>query len=421
VFELVPFSKPTYWLNYTAVLATSMGASMGDVELAMRPYLKLVEERRDKFAEVARLAPLHFGADSSGTIDDAAAAFVFETTPVWTAGFSAAGEALAARADRFLSSGCRYSAAETYTRAAALVTIAEWSMHIGDEKRAAYDRARALTMTAIAANDVDVRTVRIPYGGVDLHGLYWPAPNVSGPQPLAICFNGLHSYMEWFWQNGLVRELNRRSIAVLTFDCPGSGHARFHQHLHLEPETEKYSRAALNWAARQSDIDMNRVAAVGCSFGGYRAVRAAAKDDRYRMCLAWGAFYEQPQAGQKRSGEAPSAPIQMSGLDLATMLWFNGVETIDEFVEHRARFTLHDVLAGLTCDLSIFHGESDMQVPLNHATRTYDGAVNARSRELVVVGREEGGEQHCHLDNLPTWLCAMTDRVALGLGGRLGL
>ena len=43
-------------------------------------------------------------------------------------------------------------------------------------------------------------------------------------------------------------------------------------------------------------------------------------------------------------------------------------------------------------------------------------AVNARSSELHVYTEEDGGEQHCHLDNLGTAMGHMTDRVAALLG-----
>lgn len=34
MFELIPFSTPTYWMNFSAHMAVSSGAAMGDVERA---------------------------------------------------------------------------------------------------------------------------------------------------------------------------------------------------------------------------------------------------------------------------------------------------------------------------------------------------------------------------------------------------
>ena len=52
------------------------------------------------------------------------------------------------------------------------------------------------------------------------------------------------------------------------------------------------------------------------------------------------------------------------------------------------------------------------------ATRSGQDAflVKARSTELHVYTAQDGGEQHCHLDNVGTALGHMTDRVAALLG-----
>src|SRR5438445_5783466 len=186
-------------------------------------------------------------------------------------------------------------------------------MLLGPGKREAFDRGRNLCMTAIDLLGEKYEEVKIPYADTELDGMFWPAAG-EGRRPTAVCFNGLHSSMEWFWQIGLIRELNRRGISVLVFDCPGSGTARFHKGLHIEPETERYAKPALDYVLSRDDVDPHRVAAVGCSFGGYRTVRAASTDSRFRMCLAWGALYgiPEPQKPADAEGDAPSG---MNGLD----------------------------------------------------------------------------------------------------------
>ena len=252
--------------------------------------------------------------------------------------------------------------------------------------------------------------VSIPYEGVQLEGLFFPAPG-EGRRPAAVCFNGLHSSMEWLWQVGLVRELNRRGVSALVFDCPGSGSARFHLDLHLEPETERYARPAMDMLLARTDVDPDRVAAVGCSFGGYRTVRAAATDQRYRACLAWGALYGLADSGGSGSGSAG-----MNGLDARTMAWFFGVNDLAGMAAKAQRFSLEPVIGDLACDLVVFHGAADMQVPVEHAQRVVSKATGARSTELHIYTEDDGGEQHCHLDNVATALGHMTDCVARLLG-----
>ncbi len=410
MFELIPFSTPTYWLNYNAVVATATGATMGDVEMSMRPYLKFVRENADYFEEAKRKSPLLF--DGSATyVDENFARFMFDSVSIWTNGFAERGRVLGAMARDCEAAGRLVSAQSLYQRGSALLAIAEWSMQLDPDKVKIFEESREQALKAIALSGTRFERVAIPYGDQVLDGIFYPAEG-EGPRPVAVCFNGLHSYMEWFWQNGLVDSLLKRGVSVLTFDCPGSGSARFYKNLHMEPETEKYGGAAVDWVLTRRDIDPGLIASVGCSFGGYRAVRAASVDQRFRCCLAWGALYETPQARAVREGKEPTAPITLSGLDVPTLLWFTGVNSMDEFLAKRTRFTLANVLPRLACDLAVFHGAHDMQVPLSAAERVIEEAANARSRELMVFTYEDGGEQHCHLDNLPTALNQMADWVA---------
>ncbi len=405
MLEIIPFSAATYWLNYAAHNATCAGASVSDIARAMRPYLAHVESNREVFERAKAVAPLDFDGKPA-SVPPEILPVLLEGNPIWCQGWLDEGERLAATADEFAANGARQTAGDIYRRAAVLTTYAEWTMLLSPEKYAAFDRGRELSLKAMDLLYERFEAVRIPFQGVELEGMFWPAPG-EGRKPAALCFNGLHSSMEWFWQVGLIRELNRRGISVLAFDCPGSGTSRFHLGVHMEPETERYARPALDVLLARGDVDPDRVAAVGCSFGGYRTVRAAATDPRYRACLAWGALY-----GTAPSSDGGSGSSGMNGLDARTTAWFFGVNDAEEGARKLAKFTLAPVIAELACDLVVFHGAADMQVPVAHAHQVIAEATGARSKELHIYTAEDGGEQHCHLDNLGTALGHMTDRVA---------
>ncbi len=405
MLEIIPFSTATYWLNYAAHNATCAGATMGDVARAMRPYLAHVEDNRDAFERAKAVAPLVFDGKPA-SVPPEILPVLLDGNPIWCQGWLDEGERLAAIADGFAAKGARLTAGDIYRRAGVLTTYAEWTMLLSPEKYKVFERGRELSLKAIDLLGERFETVNIPYEGVELEGMFWPAPG-EGRKPVALCFNGLHSSMEWFWQVGLIRELNRRGISVMVFDCPGSGTSRFRLGVHMEPETERYARPALDVLLARDDIDPERVAAVGCSFGGYRTVRAAATDPRYRACLAWGALYDLAHAQGGGSGSSG-----MNGLDARTTAWFFGVTDADEGARKLAKFTLDPVIADLTSDLVVFHGAADMQVPVGQARQVIAEATGARSKELHIYTAEDGGEQHCHLDNVATALGHMTDRVA---------
>lgn len=128
--------------------------------------------------------------------------------PIWCDGWIAEGERLAGIASDFEHEGDHTTAGDIYRRASVLISYAEWSMLHGDRKRETFDRGRELTLKAIRLSGARFEDVQIPYGDHTLEAMFWPAGD--GPRPTAVCFNGLHSSMEWFWQVGLIEQLTRR-------------------------------------------------------------------------------------------------------------------------------------------------------------------------------------------------------------------
>lgn len=414
MIELVPFSAATYWVNYSAHIAVACGASLGDVALANRPYLAHVEANRDRFAQAKVVAPLHPDGSPSVLPFDMVE-MVEAAMPVWCDGWLREGERLARLGETLSDEGRMTTASGLFRRASVLIGVAEYSMTVGAEKAAAFDRARGLCHRTMELSGTGFEEVAIPYGDDTLDGLFWPAEG-EGPHPTAILFNGFHTSMEWFWQVGLVDELLSRGVSVLAFDCPGSGTARFHKDVHVEPRTERYATAAVDFVLTRDDVDPGRLASIGASFGGYRCVRAAATDPRFTVCLAWGALYEIPLA--PTAGGAPTGvpAAAMNGVDIETLVWCMGIKPGDDADAIRSSVSLEGLTEQIRCHLVVFHGAGDQQVPVAQARRVVDEAVNARSRELVVFTADEGGEQHCNLDNPGTALGLMADRVATLLG-----
>ena len=97
--------------------------------------------------------------------------------------------------------------------------------------------------------------------------------------------------------------------------------------------------------------------------------------------------------------------------------WVFGCDTIEETLKVVSQMTLEGVADKITCPLLIVHGENDRQVPLWHAERTYEAAVNSPGRELKICRLADGAAEHCGADNGPLIVDYMTDWVARKLGG----
>jgi dipeptidyl aminopeptidase/acylaminoacyl peptidase len=154
-------------------------------------------------------------------------------------------------------------------------------------------------------------------------------------------------------------------------------------------------------------VDADRIGVIGISLGGYYAPRAAAFERRLKCCIAWGALWDL-SAVLGHMTDADTRSVQLG----THVPWALGETDPDALREKIARFRLEDVIERVECPLLVSHGENDRQVPLWQAQRTYEGAVNARRRDLRVFTVEEGGSEHVHLDNMSVGVHAMADWAA---------
>ena len=59
---------------------------------------------------------------------------------------------------------------------------------------------------------------------------------------------------------------------------------------------------------------------------------------------------------------------------------------------------LDGIVEQIVCPLLVMRGELDRQVPLAHATRTFERTA-AADKTLKIFTASEGGAEHCQVDN----------------------
>ena len=80
-------------------------------------------------------------------------------------------------------------------------------------------------------------------------------------------------------------------------------------------------------------------------------------------------------------------------------MWVFGQKTPEGARAVANAMKLEGVIDKVTCPLLVVHGENDRQVPLWTAERTHQAAVNSPQRKLKVFRLDEGGAEHCQIDN----------------------
>ena len=143
--------------------------------------------------------------------------------------------------------------------------------------------------------------------------------------------------------------------------------------------------------------------------------RAAAFEQRFACCIAWGAQWDYWQTWKRRfdlldSGRTPSLSVASDHL-----LWIFNVKTREDAMKKLEGFRLDGVVQKITCPFLLLHGEGDEQIPLEIAHKVIDN-VGSKDKTLKVFTREEGGYHHCQIDNASIGVAYMWDWVESRLG-----
>ncbi|RAH68495.1 uncharacterized protein BO66DRAFT_326781 [Aspergillus aculeatinus CBS 121060] len=229
----------------------------------------------------------------------------------WYRAWTAQAQQARGLGDEALVSGDTLAASGAYLRASNYFRASEFFLHTRpDDPRslAAIEHSVAVFDKGVDLLDTcTVARVEIPYeeekGAARLPGrLYLPRSGAAqagqgqdkSKLPLLIMTGGFDSTQEELYFFGPAAALPR-GYAVLTFEGPGQGICLRRDGLRLRPDWEHVTTKVLDVVesqlAEDYPIDLERVAVVGASLGGYFALRAAA-DPRVRACVSCDACYD---------------------------------------------------------------------------------------------------------------------------------
>ncbi len=257
-----------------------------------------------------------------------------------------------------------------------------------------------------------VRPVDVPYESGSLPGLL-ALPSTSRPAPCVVVFGGFDSLKEWI-HPVLVEPFLARGLGVFTVDQAGVGGALRLHGLPAVVEAERSAAACIDALSRIPGVDPKRIGLSGISLGGFYAPRAAAFEPRIAACCAWGGIWDLGMLFEKLL-EEPDKPRSIPDM-LEHARWVFGTETREQAMEVARRMRLQEVISNVRCPLLVLHGANDRQVVPGVSENTVQGAVNSRRAELKVFDLDEGGAEHCQLDNMALAADYMADWFAEVLG-----
>jgi dienelactone hydrolase len=315
----------------------------------------------------------------------------------WCEEWTSIGAIMEQRAITEEAMGHYATAGDLFMRAGNYLYTAERFIHPGPDKRAAAERAYRAFHRGIRLRYPEIEFLEIPYEQTSLPALFVPARGVDGPAPTVVIVNGMDNAKEMSAIfAGL--EFARRGINCLALDGPGQGEARRLRDICSRYDYEVAGTAAFDLLAARLDVDSKRIAIMGYSFGGFYSSRIAAFEPRYSAAVAMTAPHWDLAAWQLALKKKQEAKPNASAQSNFQFQWVVGANDAEDAIEVARKFSLSECAGRIRCPFLITHGAEDRVIPAENAEKLFN-AVGTQQKTMIIIGPEEPGSQHAHVDD----------------------
>ena len=275
----------------------------------------------------------------------------------WAQAWSDLGERWEGKARAEETAGKLTSAREAYLKAYTYYGIARHPFPSSPGKKKAYDKTREMYLAAARFLNPPLERVAIPFRGKEIVGYLRLAE--KKPAPLIMHWGGIDNWKEE--RHSFAESFLKEGWGCFVMDSPGTGECP----LLASPEAHQVHSAALDYLSKRTEIDAQRIAIVGSSFGGYWSTKMAhVEPQRLRAAVNWGGvihYYFQPD-WQEKSRNAPSYLFDL--IEARANLF--GLKTFEELVQVMPAMSLKTQgwLDKPCAPLLMINGKEDKQVPL---------------------------------------------------------
>ncbi|HEY6766156.1 MAG TPA: alpha/beta hydrolase [Candidatus Sulfotelmatobacter sp.] len=248
-----------------------------------------------------------------------------------------------------------------YIRAWRLYSFGRWPIPASPGKQRSYEKAIESFLDHAKFMDPPLEVVRIPYEGKEIIGYLRVPKNAKGPVPLVIAVNGLDSRKEDLTES--FSAILPFGIGYLAVDGPGTGQSP----IKVSETSDRLLSKVIDYAQSRPEIDKNRIAMHGVSWGAYWATKMAiVEKSRLRGCSAQSPpvdkFFHKDFLLNSLMGNREYLFDQIPAL----MAILEGVHTLDEMGDFLPRLSLvrEGLLGKPMAPMLILAGVNDTQVPI---------------------------------------------------------
>lgn len=281
------------------------------------------------------------------------------------------------------------AAREAFLKAYTYYGIARHPFPSSPGKRKAYRKTREMYLAAARYLEPPLERVSIPFDGKEIIGYLRLPPKT--PAPLIMHWGGIDNWKEERHQ--FAENFLQQGWGCFVMDSPGTGECP----VLASPEAHQVHSSALDYLVQRTEVDRERIAVVGASFGGYWSTKVAhLEHKRLRGVVNWGGgihYFFQPE-WQERSRNAPSYLFDL--IEARANLF--GLRTFEELTKAMPTLSLRDQgwLDRPCAPLLLVNGKEDKQVPIEDfylllekgepkTVRLFPGGHMGNAREIFPV------------------------------------
>src|ERR1700684_4224408 len=303
---------------------------------------KQKEERRERTIDEIRAEAIHraeVGQYPLIGLDPADVKEAFESIHTadkdeWAAGFMRVADRYFNEAKSLEKSDPTKSNAD-YIRAWRLYSFGRWPIPSSAGKQRSYEKALEAFLDHAKFFDPPLEVVRIPFEGKEIIGYLRLPRNAKGPVPLVIAINGLDSRKEDLTES--FSAILPFGIGYLAVDGPGTGQ----NPIKVSETADRMLSKVIDYAQSRPEIDKERIALHGVSWGAYWATKMAIVEHaRLRGCSSQSPpvdrFFQKDYLMNTLVGNREYLFDQVPAL----MAILEGVHTLEEMGEYLPKMSL---------------------------------------------------------------------------------
>jgi pimeloyl-ACP methyl ester carboxylesterase len=374
---LGPGFRPAPYFEKGVFLLTTLGRDRHRlVRLALWWFLGMLlvgssvaQEKQERSLDEIKAEAVHraengmyplIGLDP-GDVKEAFASIHTKDKDEWAAAFMAVADRYRNEAKALEKSDPAKANAD-YIRAWRLYSFGRWPIPASPGKQRSYEQAIEAFLAHARFWDPPLEIVHIPFEGKEIVGYLRLPRNAKGPVPLVLAVNGLDSRKEDLAES--FSAILPLGIGFLAVDGPGTGQSP----IKVSENAERMLSRVLDYLQTRPEVDKNRIAIHGVSWGAYWATKMAIVErSRIKGASAQSPpvdeFFQKEFLMNSLVGQREYLFDQVPAL----MAIFDNVKTVDEMAQVLPKMSLvkQGLLGKPMAPMLILAGVKDTQVPIS--------------------------------------------------------